>query len=157
MYKIYLFDWGNTLMVDFPDKKGPMYLWDKIQAIENAFEILKFLSQNRSCYLATNALDSKKDEIFLALKRVGLDKFIKDIFCSQEVGQEKPSREFFEEIFKKLDYRKEQIVMIGDNLEKDILGALENDIDAILFDPKDKHKDYKDKKIKNLIELKNIV
>lgn len=40
-YKHYLFDWGDTLMVDFPNENVPMYLWENVAAVEGALEVLK--------------------------------------------------------------------------------------------------------------------
>lgn len=31
MSKTYLFDWGDTLMVDFPDQEGKMCNWSKVE------------------------------------------------------------------------------------------------------------------------------
>ena len=46
MIKAVLFDWGNTLMVDHHDQKGPMHTWSKIETIENAKECLEIVSKS---------------------------------------------------------------------------------------------------------------
>ena len=79
-YKHYLFDWGDTLMVDFPNEKGPMYLLENVAAVEGAVEVLEKLSKEANCHVATNANDSNKVHIQKALKRVGLNKYIKEIY-----------------------------------------------------------------------------
>ena len=73
MIKAILFDWGSTLMVDYHDQKGPMYSWSKIETTENAKECLEIVSMNFPCFLATNANDSNKEEIYKALNIVGID------------------------------------------------------------------------------------
>ena len=98
MYKTLLFDWGNTLMVDYPDQKGPMYKWKKVKSIKNAQKVLIYLSRKYNCCLATNAKDSLKEEISKALKRVKLNKYIKNIYCFKEIGHEKPTKEYFQKI-----------------------------------------------------------
>ena len=153
MIKAYLFDWGDTIMKDFPDQTGPMYAWDKVESMSHADEMLQLLSAKSDCYLATNAKDSTKDDILKALKRVKLDKYFKDIFCYRELGVAKPSLKYFNLILSKLNLRKEEIVMVGDNIESDIREVQKHGIDAILYDPQDRHKDYRGKRITDLIQL----
>jgi hypothetical protein len=45
MYKHYLFDWGNTLMVDIKGQTGPMYKWDKIRytAVANLSDFITIM------------------------------------------------------------------------------------------------------------------
>ncbi|TON05786.1 hydrolase, partial [Vibrio parahaemolyticus] len=38
MSKVYLFDWGDTLMNDFPDQTGKMCDWENIQAVNGALQ-----------------------------------------------------------------------------------------------------------------------
>ena len=134
-YKHYLFDWGDTLMVDFPSEDGPMYKWSKVAAIVGAEELLRELSKTACCYVATNAKASTEADIRKALARVGLDKYIKGIFCFRGLGFEKPSKEFFSSILASLNSEKNEIVMVGDSLENDINGALNFGFDAIWFNP----------------------
>ncbi|MDH5880600.1 hypothetical protein L8S15_16030 [Vibrio sp. S/42/10] len=66
--KIVLFDWGNTLMVDFPDVQGKMCDWERVKVVECAREILCELSKTHQLYVATNALDSSEQDIYPALE-----------------------------------------------------------------------------------------
>jgi FMN phosphatase YigB (HAD superfamily) len=135
MIKAILFDWGNTLMIDFPDQNGPMYLWDKIEAVPNADICLSNLSRDYSCYIATNAKNSTKEDIIKALKIVKIDKYIEDVFCYKEIGFEKPSKEFFDCVIDKLQLKKEEIIMVGDDYQKDYLGARNYGLSAIFYNP----------------------
>jgi putative hydrolase of the HAD superfamily len=83
--KAILFDWGNTLMIDYNDEKGPMYKWNKISAVENAENCLSLVSKKIPCYIATNAKDSSKDDIYNALNIVNIGQFISDVFCYKEI------------------------------------------------------------------------
>ncbi|TOF26880.1 hydrolase, partial [Vibrio parahaemolyticus] len=38
MSKVYLFDWGDTLMIDFPDQIGKMCDWVNVQAVNGALQ-----------------------------------------------------------------------------------------------------------------------
>lgn len=153
MKKVYLFDWGGTIMKDFPDQKGPMYTWKKIEIMPNADTMLERLSKKTACYLATNAKDSTKEDIIKALKRVKLDKFLKDIFCFRELGVAKPSNAYFSAIISKLGLKLEDIVMVGDNLKSDIHEVQKHGIATILYDPQDRYKEYTGRKVTDLIML----
>ncbi len=131
MYKHYLFDWGNTLMIDIKGQTGPMYKWDKVLRAAGAYEGLEYLHNFAKCHIATNAKDSSSTQIRKALNRVGLAQFIDHIFCFKEIGYEKPSQEFFEHIISKLGCLKSEVVMIGDSLETDVYGAKKYEIESI--------------------------
>jgi FMN phosphatase YigB (HAD superfamily) len=156
MIKAVLFDWGNTLMKDFPDQKGPMYTWKKVEAIEHAEKCLMELSHEIPCYLVTNAKDSTKNEIYKALNMVNIGKYIKDIFCYNELGHLKPSTQYFKAILYKLSLKPDEIILVGDDLENDIKSAQKNGIIGILFDPYLKNTDFKPR-IQNLLELKKFI
>jgi len=131
MYKHYLFDWGNTLMVDIKGQTGPMDKWDKVLCTPGAYECLEYLHNIAQCHIATNAKDSSSTQIRKALNRVGLAQFIDHIFCFKEIGYEKPSQEFFEHIISTLGCLRSEIVMIGDSLETDVYGTNKYEIASV--------------------------
>ncbi|MCD4817607.1 MAG: HAD-IA family hydrolase [Candidatus Cloacimonetes bacterium] len=153
MKKIFLFDWGDTIMKNFPNEIGGMHTWHRVEAMPNAEKMLRKLSQQTDCYLATNAKDSDKEEIIKALQRDNLHKYFKDIFCYREIGYSKPSKEYFDSILDKLKVKKENLIMVGDNLETDINGAQRFGIDTILYASKDYYPEYHGMRIDNLLEL----
>ena len=118
-------------MIDFPSEDGPMYKWPRVEAVKGANELLCKLSSAANCHIATNAEYSSEDDIRKALARVNIDKYIKSIFCFQSVGFKKPSKEFFKNILFSLRAEKKEIVMVGDNLEKDVYGAFDFGFEAI--------------------------
>ncbi|OIO86869.1 MAG: hypothetical protein AUK01_01925 [Anaerolineae bacterium CG2_30_57_67] len=128
-----LFDWGDTLMRVFPEYRGPMCAWPRVEAIPGARETLAQLSPTFRLALATNAADSGEAEIRAALARVGLDALLEKIYCQRRVHQRKPSKEFFDFIFKDLQIVADQVIMVGDNFEADILGANQCGIRAIWY------------------------
>jgi putative hydrolase of the HAD superfamily len=134
--QVYLFDWGDTLMVDFPEQQGKMCDWSKVAAIDNSVETLSKLSKTASIYVATSAIDSSEKDIKKAFQRVGLDEFIDGYFCTQNVGFSKGEDGFLQAILTTLDCKSSQVFMVGDNIEKDILPALKQGITPILFTAK---------------------
>ena len=86
MTQVYLFDWGNTLMVDFPEVSGKMCNWQVVEAVSGAKEALENLSKTSKIYIATGAADSTEVEIQMAFERVGLNQYISGYFCKENVG-----------------------------------------------------------------------
>ena len=132
----YLFDWGDTLMVDQPGRPEPMCDWPEVQAMPNAALALSQLTKFAKCHLATNAEYSDQDQIRKALARVGLDNWIENIFCFRSIGHRKPSAQYFDLIASSLSVANGDMTMVGDTLEKDILGALQCGLKAIWYNPK---------------------
>jgi putative hydrolase of the HAD superfamily len=121
--EIYLFDWGDTLMVDLPDNSGKMCDWEVVESVDGARETLQQLSQKAEIYVATGATESTETEIKAALARVGLSDFVTGYFCKANLGISKGSPGFLPAIIKKLGKSASCIAMVGDSLEYDIKPA----------------------------------
>ncbi|MDI3324787.1 HAD family hydrolase [Pontibacterium granulatum] len=124
MIDTYLFDWGDTLMIDFPDVPGKMCDWEVVEAVDGAKEALGYLSQHAKIYIATGAADSSEADIAKAFARVGLSQYISGYFCQANLGLAKGMPEFLPAIIDRLGIPKERIAMVGDTLAKDIEPAL---------------------------------
>ena len=61
------------------------------------------------------------------IKNLKLDKFFNDdeIFISGDLSVSKPDRKIFDYVSEKLNLDPSSIVYIGDNLENDVIGAIE--------------------------------
>ena len=136
MAKILLFDWGNTIMVDFR-LPGPMFTWDKVAWVKGAEDALKALA-GYTCCIATNAGESDAEAVKKGLARVGADTYFRFIFSSWDIGFEKPDPRFFRFIIGKLRTNPVNCIMIGDNYEKDIIAAKSAGMKTILFNPSDR-------------------
>lgn len=136
--QIYLFDWGDTLMVDRPGTPGKMCDWDMVETIDGAKEALEGLSKRATIYIATGANDSTEDDIKKAFDRVELSQYISGFFCKANIGFSKGSAEFLPAILDKLDTAANRVAMVGDNLTKDINPALAAGIRPIWFTTTDK-------------------
>ncbi len=135
MGKIYLFDWGDTLMVDFPDEEGKMCEWSKVQSVEGAEETLQRLSKDTPIFIATNAADSTESDIYKAFDRVDLVPFISGYFCQSNIGVSKDSPLFFPKIIQHLGVSPSDLVMVGDSLEYDIAPAVNAGLHGVWFNP----------------------
>ncbi|KJY82746.1 HAD family hydrolase [Vibrio galatheae] len=135
MSHVYLFDWGDTLMIDFPSQSGKMYLWSHVEAVAESEQTLKQLSQQHTIYVATSAQDSSEAEIQRAFERVGLDSYINGYFCKANLGLEKNSADFYLAILESLGDSASQVTMVGDSLSKDIYPAIEAGLHAVYYNP----------------------
>lgn len=129
--KHYLFDWGDTLMVDLPNQTGPMCDWPNVEAVLGAKECLQRLTQHTQCHLATNAEDSTENQIRFALQRAGLSDFITHVFCRENLGVGKADPDYYKQIVNKLNVSPQQVTMVGDSLERDVEQALKSGLQAI--------------------------
>lgn len=134
------------------------FLKEKIIPIPNSTEILKYLYDKKyELYIITNSPTKVVND---KLSKINVQRFIKDTFSAEEAGHMKPHRKFFDLFFTKINsYKKEEILIIGDELEKDILGGIQNDIDTCWFNPKKLYNNqYKTNyEIHDLLELKKIL
>jgi HAD superfamily hydrolase (TIGR01509 family) len=128
-----LFDWGDTLMRDFKDYRGPMKDWPRLEAIPGAPEALAALHPGWTLALATNANDSDEADIRATLQRVDLDQFLDRVYCFKNVGHKKPSVAFYQYILADLGLTNRSACMVGDNFEVDVLGANACGMRAIWF------------------------
>jgi len=122
--RVFLFDWGNTLMVDDPAMSGKMKDWPQVSAIPGAKQVLKALAETNRIYVASGARDSDERDIEAALERVGLSAYISGYFCPANLGQEKGSAAFLEAVLLRLSVLAQETVVVGDSYEKDIRPSL---------------------------------
>ncbi len=142
--KALIFDWGDTIMRDFPEKSGPMYTWDKVEWIPDARETLEMIYRKYIMVIATNAGASDTNDMVKALERVGAEKYFSYFFSSKDLGYEKPDVRFFSTIAEQIGVQPENCMMIGNLYEKDIIGAKACRMKTILFDEKHANGYYPD-------------
>jgi len=128
-----IFDWGDTLMRDFPEKSGPMADWDVITVITGVIETLKILKNKYTLVVATNAGVSDTELMRQALRRGNIEHFFTHFYSSKDLGYAKPDVNFFLEICKQMNVIPEQCVFVGNDYIKDIEGASVAGMNTIFF------------------------
>lgn len=108
-----------------------MSSWPTVEAMPHAKSVLASLHPYWTLCLATNAADSRENEIRDALSRGELDQFIDHIYCYQNLGHRKPQPAFFTHILEDLDLPASQVIMVGDDYDADIQGAIGCGISAV--------------------------
>lgn len=116
-------------------------LGDTIVFYDDSLELLKSF-QGRYIQAAitngTKLAQSKK------LTRSGLVDVFDGIFISEDVGYEKPNREFFDYVFTQMGIRDTgQVLVIGDSLTSDIRGGNYAGVDTCWYNPFHKERDVK--------------
>lgn len=92
-------------------------------------EILQYLlSKNYVLHLITNGFDTVQ---FSKIKHSKIGHFFTDIITSEASNSMKPHKEIFEFALQKTGAQLQESIMIGDNLEADISGAINAGMDCI--------------------------
>ena len=130
-----LFDWGDTLMRVFQEYSGPMKDWPRVEAVPGAAAALAVLHDDWLLAVATNAADSDEADIRSALRRLDLERWLDRVYCYKKIGFKKPSPEFFRFILDDLRLSPNRAVMVGDDFENDVLGAIRCGMQAVWLHP----------------------
>lgn len=104
--------------------------------IDGAYEAVRKISELCDIYIITNGLSVVQRGRF---GKSPVTKFLKDIFISDELGVQKPQKEFFDLVLAKINEKdKTRILIVGDSLTSDMQGGRNAGIDTCLYDPKNK-------------------
>ena len=133
-------------------------LGDTICFNDNAYQLIKGLKGRLLQYAVTNGTQRAQKR---KLEKSGLDKLFDGIFISDEMGVEKPNKEFFDIVFSKIpSVSRQEVIIVGDSLTSDIKGAENAQIKSVWYNPKGKENNIgvkTDYIIKNLNEIKDIL
>lgn len=126
--------------------------------VEGAKDILRYLSEKYPVYTASNASRLQQE---IRLKNSGLWQYLSGMFTSEEIGFQKPAKEFFYACCSELyPIRPNEIIMIGDSISADIIGAKNFGLKSIWFNfYRSTYADYSftDFHVNKLEEIKNIL
>ncbi len=110
-----------------------VYLGEYFFFFEDGKETLLKLKEKYKQYAVTNGTAVAQHKK-LALS--GLKEIFDGVFISDEIGVDKPHKEFFDKVFEKIgDVARNEAVIIGDSVPNDMQGGNNAGIYTILFDP----------------------
>ena len=99
--------------------------------VEGAHELMTYLRQRGyRMHMTSNGFHEVQ---YKKLAACGLTDFFDTIVLSEDAGANKPSAAFFDYAFQKTGAEPDTTLMIGDNMQTDIQGAMAAGIDAMLF------------------------
>ena len=149
---------ADTSIAEDFNRDYQVTLGDHIEFEDNAKEILLAQKKVYTIAAVTNGTKVAQEK---KLSLSGLDKVIDYIFISENIGVEKPNKEFFDYVFEKMNIQdKKEVLIIGDSLTSDIKGGVIAGIDTCWFNPHHKENNLNipvTYEIDNLAEISDIV
>lgn len=104
-----------------------------IVTIEDANQLLRDLYGIYEIVIATNG---QTKTAYKKLEKANLLPYVEDVISSDQIGFSKPMPEFFQVLFERVKNKeKDKMLLIGDSLNTDILGGIQNGIDTCWFNP----------------------
>ena len=101
--------------------------------LPGAQEAVERLHEKYRLFLASNGTASVQHS---RLTSAGLYPYFEKVFVSQEIGFNKPSKEYFERCFAQIPgFDPEKAIMVGDSLTSDILGGIRAGIKTCWVNP----------------------
>lgn len=135
-YPIVLFDWGDTVMRDYPERTAPMVEWDTVEAIDGILDVLSYLhASGRKIMLATSADVSDESQIRGALARGGLEIFFSRIYSFKNTNLPKGEK-LYRHILGDLSISASDALMVGDHFQKDVEAPNSLGMFAVWFNPR---------------------
>jgi putative hydrolase of the HAD superfamily len=97
-----------------------------------AREVLEHVHARYPLYILTNGFRDVQD---IKLRAANISQYFSGVYTAEEAGSAKPNGSFFEYVLRQTGARREDCLMIGDNLKADIIGAASAGIDSIYYNP----------------------
>lgn len=129
-------------------------LCQKEALFAGAFEVLDYLQPKYNLHLITNGPEKIQHQ---KLEVTRLKPYFKTMTTSEKAGVKKPYPQIFEYALNSAQTQPQQSLMIGDNLEADVEGAINAGMQAVFFNEKNIANPNKFVEISQLIQLKNIL
>ena len=111
--------------------------FDYNEAIDGMLELIKDLkAAGHKLGVITDGISEVQHR---KAQTLGLDTLVDHVFASGDFGYGKPDTKFFFGAMKAAGVRPEQCIMIGNNIDSDVFGALASGMKAIYFGAKPKN------------------
>ena len=138
-------------LIDKISEQYITYLSTFPHLFEGAIELLEALKNRFRLHIITNGFDKVQQ---FKIENSGIESFFEFVFTAEKVGFKKPHPEIFIQSLKTVNTTAEASIMIGDSFEADILGALNQGMQAIHFNSHNEEVHAKCPIVYSLAELK---
>lgn len=128
------------------------YLPANNHLLQDTVEVLDYLHEKYQLHIITNGFEEVQHT---KMKNAGILHYFKSVTTSEEAGVKKPHPAIFEKAISKSRANPTQSVMIGDNLEADVVGAQRFGLHTIYLDVENQNLDTEFLRIQKLKELLN--
>jgi putative hydrolase of the HAD superfamily len=119
---------------------------------EGTIEVLDYLSPKYEMHIITNGFEEVQTK---KMENSGIKKYFDKIITSESVGVKKPNPKIFDYALQSANAKAEHSIMIGDNYEADVQGALNMSMRAIFCNFEMQSVGENILSINHLTELKN--
>jgi putative hydrolase of the HAD superfamily len=119
---------------------------------EGTIEVLDYLSPKYEMHIITNGFEEIQTK---KMENSGIKKYFDKIITSESVGVKKPNPKIFDYALQSANAKAEHSIMIGDNYEADVQGALNMSMRAIFCNFEMQSVGENILSINHLTELKN--
>ena len=130
------------------------YLTTHNHIFDGTIEILEYLKPKYKLHIITNGFQEVQQN---KLEKSKISHYFETITDSEMVGVKKPNPKMFDYALNLANIDKANGIMIGDNYEADILGAINMGLDAICFNYHKVTLDKNIKEVNHLLELKKFL
>jgi putative hydrolase of the HAD superfamily len=149
-FKDYALEMGDKFLDFCASKPG---------VIDGAHELMEYLKgRGYRMHMTSNGFHEVQ---YKKLAACGLRDYFDTIILSEDAGVNKPSPLYFDYALKMSGAERETTLMIGDNLQTDIQGALNAGIDALLFNRWNVNPEEANKRptfvVDRLLDIKNLL
>ena len=138
-------------LIDNISEKYITYLSTFPHLFEGTLELLEVFKNRFRLHIITNGFDKVQQ---FKIENSGIESFFEFVFTAEKVGFKKPHPEIFIQSLKTVNTTAEASIMIGDSFEADILGALNQGMQAIHFNSHNEEVHTKCPIVYSLAELK---
>lgn len=102
-------------------------------AAPNVLDVMKELAEVATLAVVTNGFDRVQSR---RVAESGLKEFVEEVFVSEKLDSEKPSRKIFDTALRSLGVEnRERVLMVGDSLTSDIQGGINAGLDTCWYNP----------------------
>lgn len=143
-----------TDVLDYLADDYIIHLPDHNYLFDHTKEILEYLKPKYKLHIITNGFEEVQHR---KLEKSGIAPYFDTVTNSERVGVKKPNPLIFNAALKQAKALSNQSVMIGDNLEADILGAENVGMHTIFFSYKANHQHNGRATVNSLDAIRNIL
>lgn len=127
----------------------------KKRLIEGTIEILDYLKPNYQLHILSNGFEEMQMQ---KMRSGGIDHYFEEVITNEKANARKPEKAIFDYALNRANASISNSLMIGDNYEADIKGAINAQFDTVFYNPEKRETIEKPTfEIVQLIEMKTFL